>query len=69
MTTSLKNLPIKDRLRIVEDLWDSIAADQDQLSLSDKQRQELDLRLDEFELDGELGEPADQILANIRTSL
>ena len=69
MATSLKNLPVKDRLRIVEDLWDSIAADQDQLSLSDKQRQELDLRLDEFELDGELGEPADQILANIRTSL
>ncbi len=69
MATRLQDLPVKDRIRLVEDLWDSIAADQDRLPLTIPQREELDRRLDEFELDGNLGEPANEVLGSIRRAL
>ena len=62
----VQDLPIEVRLKLVEDLWDSIATDQKTLPLTDAQRAELDSRLDEFEMDGELGEPSDVVLAQIR---
>lgn len=69
MATNLQDLPLADRIRLVEDLWDSIAADQDQLPLTASQREELDRRLDAFEHDGDLGEPACRVLENIRQVL
>ena len=51
MKTSLHNIPIGERIRLVEDLWDSIVADQDNLPLTDEQRTELDRRLDAYEAD------------------
>ena len=69
MATRLRDLPVKDRIQLVEDLWDSIAADQDRLPLTIPQREELDRRLDEFELDGNLGEPANKVLESIRRAL
>jgi putative addiction module component (TIGR02574 family) len=42
-------LPVAERLRLVEALWDSIAADSSALSLTDAQRDELDRRLAEHE--------------------
>lgn len=41
----LRKLPVTERLEIVESLWDSIAADADQLLLTDHQAEELDRRL------------------------
>ena len=38
MNTPLLDLPIEQRMRLVEDLWDSIAADQHALPLTDEQR-------------------------------
>ena len=40
-------LPLDERLDLVERIWDSIAADQAALPLSEEHRRELDLRLDE----------------------
>ena len=54
---------------LLEDLWDSIASDQGALSLTDDQRQELDRRLDAYELEGNPRRPADQALADIRKRL
>ena len=42
-------LPLAERLRLVEALWDSIAADSAALPLTDAQRAELDRRLAEHE--------------------
>jgi putative addiction module component (TIGR02574 family) len=42
-------LPLPERLRLVEALWDSIAADSAALPLTDAQRAELDRRLAEHE--------------------
>ncbi|MGF1613827.1 MAG: addiction module protein [Gammaproteobacteria bacterium] len=69
MSSKLLELPIEARIRLVEDLWDSIAAEQSKLPLTEAQRAELDFRLDEFEIDGELGAPAEVILSQIRASL
>ena len=69
MSTPITDLSLKERLKLVEDLWDSIAADQERLPLTREQRAELDERLDEFELDGDLGLPAAEVLAQIRRAL
>ena len=69
MTGNLRELPITERIQLVEDLWDSIADDQDVLSLSDAQREELDRRLDAYETDGLKGRKADDVMADIRKRL
>lgn len=65
----LRNLPVDQRLHLVEDLWDSIAADQRSLPLTDEQRSELDRRLDAYQLDGNPGRPGDVVLDDIRKRL
>ena len=67
--SSIFKLPIEDRIRLVEDIWDSIAADQSALDLTDAQRTELDKRLDDFEKDGEIGREAYEVIAEIRNKL
>jgi len=65
----LHALSIEEKLQLVEELWESIAADQASLPLSDEQRQELDRRLDEFESDGDHGRDATSVLDEIRQRL
>lgn len=67
--SSILKLPIEERIRLVEDIWDSIAADQSTLNLTNAQRAELDKRLDAFEKDGELGREASEVIADIRSRL
>ena len=55
MSAKLREFPLDARLRLVEDLWDSIAADQKALPLTPGQRAELDRRLDAYELDKNAG--------------
>jgi putative addiction module component (TIGR02574 family) len=67
--SSILKLPIEDRIRLVEDIWDSIADDQSVLDLSEAQRMELDKRLDAIEKDGEIGREASEVIAEIRSRL
>jgi putative addiction module component (TIGR02574 family) len=69
MIADLRELPIGERIRLVEDLWDSIAADQAVLPLTVEQRTELNLRLDAYESDGVKGRVASEIIADIRKKL
>ena len=69
MSTPLNKLPLDTRLRLVEDLWDSIASEQGRIPLTPEQRDELDRRLDEFEADGDLGQSAELVLSDIRQGL
>jgi putative addiction module component (TIGR02574 family) len=69
MNANLRKLPVDERIRLVEDLWDSIAADQSALPLTADQRIELDRRLDAYEADGNAGRPAADIIAEIRKKL
>jgi putative addiction module component (TIGR02574 family) len=64
--TTLRDLPVEQRLHLVEGLWDSIASGQRALLLTDDQRTELDRRLDAYELDGNAGRRAEVALVDIR---
>lgn len=69
MNANLRKLPLDERIRLVEDLWDSIASDQNALPLTAEQRAELDRRLDAYESDGNPGRPAADVIADIRKRL
>ena len=69
MMTDLRTLPIGERIRLVEDLWDSIAADQGQLPITEAQRVELDRRLDAFERDGDKGRGLNEVIAAVKSKL
>ena len=62
----IKELSRDERLELIEELWDSLAPTQDELSLTDAQRNELDRRLDEMDADSSLGIPWEQVLKQIR---
>lgn len=69
MNAKLNELPLDERIKLVEDLWDSIAAEQKALPLTPAQREELDRRLDAYELDRNPGRLASEVLADIRRKL
>jgi putative addiction module component (TIGR02574 family) len=69
MKVSLRELSIDERIRLVEDLWDSIAEDQAALPLTPAQRAELDRRLDAYEADGIKGTLASDAIEAIRKKL
>lgn len=68
-TAALRDLPLEQRIHLVEELWDSIAADQGALALTDEQRRELDRRLDAYEADRDPGRPLEGVLTGIRKRL
>ncbi|MDA1107852.1 MAG: addiction module protein [Proteobacteria bacterium] len=69
MNTKPQQLPVEERIKFVEDLWDSIAADQQALQLTAEQKAELDRRLDAYEMDKSHGRPATDAMADIRRKL
>ena len=69
MNTNIKQLPVDERIRLVEDLWDSIATDQNAVLLTSEQMAELDKRLDAYEATGDPGRPFEKAIAEIRNKL
>jgi putative addiction module component (TIGR02574 family) len=65
----LKGLPVDERLRVVEAVWDSIADDSIPPSLSPEQRAELDRRLDAYEANPENVLTWDEVLERLRGRL
>jgi len=63
--SELLKLPVAERIRIVEALWDSIAAAPDSLELSEADREELDRRWEEFQRDPSVGSPWSEVRARI----
>jgi putative addiction module component (TIGR02574 family) len=69
MDKKLTDLPINERIKLVEDLWDSIASDQNVLPITPEQKVELDRRLDAYALDKTQGRLASEVIADIRRRL
>lgn len=46
LTEQAKNLSIPERIRLVEEIWDTIAEDNQAFELTDSQKRELDRRLE-----------------------
>ncbi|TXS94524.1 addiction module protein [Parahaliea aestuarii] len=51
MDTQFSQLPVEERIRLVEDLWDSFAKEQSEVPLTSEQAAELDRRIAAFEQD------------------
>ena len=64
--SDILSLPIGERIRLVEDIWDSIARESEALPLTAEQGAELDRRMVEYEADPEEGEPWEVVYERIR---
>jgi putative addiction module component (TIGR02574 family) len=65
----IEELTVEERLKLVEDIWDSIAAEQETLLLTEEQRKHLDQRLHAYGLDGNPGTPGLEVVKRIRNRL
>ena len=68
LVADILELPVAERVRLVEAIWDSIASAPEALPLTDWQREELDRRLAEFEADPDSGSTLEEVFARIRRS-
>ena len=59
-------LSLEERLRLLDELWESLAATPEAIPLTSLQREELDRRLDELEREGPVGIPWEEVLDRIR---
>jgi len=50
-------LPVAERLRIVETIWDSIAAESDKFSVTEAQTREIEARMEEYRRDPSIAIP------------
>jgi len=66
-TINIANLTAEERLRLLEELWDSLSATPESVPLTHAQRQELDRRLDELDRNGPSGIAWEDVLQRIRS--
>ena len=60
------NMSISERIELVEDIWDSIAAVPEAVALTDIQKRELDNRLDSYHKNPDGGSPWEQVRKRIQ---
>lgn len=58
-------LPIDERLRLVEEIWDSIASMPESITLTDRQREILEKRLEAYRRNPAQGSPWAEVKARI----
>jgi putative addiction module component (TIGR02574 family) len=63
--SELLELPLEERLKLVESIWDSIAEFPEALELTDAQKKELDRRLEAYESDPNAGIPWSELKAQL----
>ena len=61
-------MSVAERIQLVEDIWDSVAAFPEAVSLTDAQRQELDRRLHAYQQNPNEGVSWDELKERIRKS-
>lgn len=62
----IASLTPEERLELLEELWDSLAATPGSAPLTNTQRAELDRRLDDLEREGPVGIPWEGVISRIR---
>ena len=62
----IASLTSEERLSLLEELWDSLAAEPEALPITPAQRVELERRLDDLDIEGPVGIPWDEVLRRIR---
>jgi putative addiction module component (TIGR02574 family) len=66
LVAEILELPVTERMRLVEAIWDSISAAPESLPLTEWQREQLDRRLAEYEADPASGNTLEEVFASIR---
>jgi putative addiction module component (TIGR02574 family) len=61
----IMELDVSERIELVQDIWDSVAAVPDAVPLTDAQRQELERRLAEYHRNPDSGSPWDEVKRRI----
>jgi len=62
----LTHLPLAQRIQLVEDLWDSIAAEMETTPLSDSLKAEMDRRLQEYLKDPSTAVTHDEVVRRMK---
>ena len=62
---AIRRLSVPDRVRLMNDIWDSLQPDADRLPLTERQREELDRRLAEHEASPESALTLEEFRAQI----
>jgi len=65
-TAEILELSVAERIQIVEDIWDSIAAVPEAVPLTQEQKKELDRRLEAYHLNPDAGSPWAEVQKRIR---
>ena len=65
-TIDIASLSPEQRLRLLEEIWNSLAATPDAVPVTSAQREELERRLDELDRVGPVGIPWDEVLRKVR---
>lgn len=63
--SDLLELPVAERLKLIEAIWDSIAEAPDGVHLTEAQRAELERRLADYHADPDAGSPWQDVKARI----
>lgn len=63
--SDIRKLSVAERIQLVEDIWDSVAAEAADLPITEPQRQELDQRLTEADAHPGTGTSWEQIKARL----
>jgi putative addiction module component (TIGR02574 family) len=64
----ISKLSVSERIQLVEDIWDSIAAEPESIAITEVQRQELDRRLDNYNNNPQPGSTWDEVKKRVRDS-
>lgn len=59
-------LPVPERIKLVEDIWDSIAATPDEVQLSAEQMTEIERRLDDHKKNPQKAIPWEEVKERLR---
>lgn len=62
---AIRELSLAERLTLLTELWDDIAASTEEVPLTEAQREDLERRLTEYETDPDSGSPWDEVRSRI----
>jgi len=64
--TAVESWPVEDRLRLIEEVWDSLDAAPEAAALTEAQKLDLRRRLDAYRDDPKAGSPWEEVKARLR---
>lgn len=64
--TAVESWPAEDRLRLIEEVWESLEADPEASALTEAQKEDLQRRLDAYRDNPRAGSPWEEVKARIQ---